>query len=108
MDKNILASKLNLDILLTERCPYGHYEVVDVKFEGANADFIIPHSLNPEHPQDVQYSVLRQTTDGVVYEATDANWTNDYIILRASTASWCGRLLLSVLTEQRTFNPLTL
>jgi hypothetical protein len=89
-----------------KRVPFGKWQIVDVTFpDTINTDCIIPHNLLPNKPSDVQYTILRQTTVGDIYEGTDVNakaWTKDYIVLRSITSKWQGRLLLTLLKDFKT------
>lgn len=99
----------NLDIVLHDRVPDGQWEIVDVAFPAtAHADFQIPHSLSPESAEQVEYTVLRQSTPGTVYEdrsATRTKWSPGFIILRSDTGGWTGRLLLRVLKRSLIWFP---
>lgn len=78
------------------------WEFVDVTFPTvANTDLVIRHKLGPAVPGSVHYQVVRQSTPGTVYEAPTGTvgarkWTSDYIVLRSDTASWNGRLVLTL------------
>lgn len=108
------TDNVRLDIEIHNRIPFGRWQIVDVEFAAADTDFVIPHDLEPSSPYDVHYTVLRQTTTGVVYEVNrgetaDAKaWESDYIVLRSDVANWKGRLLLTVLKRQKEFSPLDL
>lgn len=96
------------NLTIEEVVPFGLWEIVDVKFpSSANVDYVIPHNLQPEDPYDVQITVLKQTTAGTVYQSTSGTtkpWNSKFIVLRSDTASWTGRLLLSLLRVQKPFN----
>lgn len=80
------------------RLPIATSEYVDVTFAStANADTVIPHSLNTPNYDDIRYLVVEQDGAGSVYRdlsATRRAWGRNYLILRASTASLTARLLL--------------
>jgi hypothetical protein len=92
--------------VIEEKTPVVDWEIVDVTFGGTpDTDLVIRHHLLPKNPNAVQYTVLRQTTPGVVYEnRTPTNyksWTTEYIVLRSDTAHWSGRLLLTLMKNKR-------
>lgn len=91
--------------------PIGKWTYVDVQFPATpNTDCVIRHGLLPDSPNDVEYSIVRTTTGGTVYEPLEVVGakasTTQYIILRSDTASWKGRLLLTVPKSPKPFNPL--
>jgi len=108
------TDNVRLDIELHNRTPVGRWEIVDVELGGADLDFVIPHNLKPSNPYDVHYSVIKQTTAGVLYEAVQGStpnakaWESDYIVLRSDVANWKGRLLLFILKRPIPFVPLDL
>ena len=89
-----------LDVQLHQVVSAGQWEVVDVTFTAANTDTQIAYThLEPPTPESVEYTVLRQTGLGTVYEdrsAGRAKWGDGYIILR-STAPQTARIFLQVL-----------
>jgi len=89
-----------LDVQLHQVVAAGQWEIVDVAFTASNVDTQVAYThLEPPTPESVEYTVLRQTGLGTVYEdrsAGRAKWGDGYIILR-STAPQTARLLLQVL-----------
>lgn len=98
------------NVQLHRRLPWGKWQIVDVKFpSGANTDYVIGHDLGPTDPQDVHYTVLKQTTAGTIYQSFAGSakpWTTSYIVLRSDTSNWKGRILLTLLKNPMTFNPM--
>lgn len=96
----VRGSERPLDVQLHAVVPDGQWEVVDVTFTAANADTQVAYTrLVPPTAESVEYTVLRQTGLGTVYEdrsAARAKWGDGYIILR-STAPQTVRILLRVL-----------
>jgi hypothetical protein len=83
------------------REPATAYQIVDVLFSAANVDVDITHTLTPLHPEDVRYTVLRQSANAVVYQdlsSTRTAWQQNLIHLRASTPT-AARVLLTLETE---------
>jgi hypothetical protein len=88
---------------LDDRDPFVSWQVVDVQFpEEENTDFVIPHNLRVNHPRDVHYRVIKQFTNGDIYESANADakkWESDFIVLRSDVPKWTGRILLGVLKK---------
>jgi hypothetical protein len=86
---------------LKSRDPFVSWEIVDVQFPSTpDTDLVIRHNLHVEQPRDVHYRVIKQFTQGDVYETVEGGstkWTTDYIVLRSDFGGWTGRLLLGVL-----------
>lgn len=95
----------SLDQELHLRIPFGIWQIVDVTFPSTpDTNLVIRHTLAPTKPGDVHYTVIKQTTAGVVYEALDADrklWTPEFIVLRSDVGGWNGRLLLSLLKTSK-------
>lgn len=78
--------------------PFGQYEYVEVVFELANADKIIPHTLTPNTPKEIDYVVMGKSTACDVYHdvGLDARpWGRGYVVLRCTQAGAAVTLLLT-------------
>lgn len=99
------STNSDFDIALHERTPVAQWQIVEVEFPSTpDTDYEIVHRLKPPTAEEVEYTVLRQSTAGVVYEDRSAGrrkWGPNFIVLRSDTASWKGRLLLQVLKSAR-------
>ncbi len=93
--------QMSPETLIAQSVPFAQYQVVDVEFPStADSDLIVRHGLDVKNPYDVQFTVLKQYQPGSVYEDDTIDkrpWQLGYVVLRSDTASWRGRLLLSVL-----------
>lgn len=86
--------------------PIGQYEYVDVTFQAADTETIIPHHLTPDNPESVRWIDI---TPGSVYSGGEGevqvfrsgnpsrkSWGDGYIVLMANVAGYTTRLLLFV------------
>ncbi len=91
----------NLDVTIHLYVPDGQWEIVDVTFPSTpDTDYKIRHNLTPPSNEQIEYTVLRQSTPGVVYEDRSPSrvpWGEKFIVLRSDVSSWHGRLMLRVL-----------
>ena len=95
----------DFSIGMHSRVPDAAWYITDVTFPAsANTDCQIPYSAQfasaLPNPDAVEYSVLRQSAAGSVYEdssLTRTAWGRGFIILRSDTAALKCRLLLRVL-----------
>ena len=85
--------------------PFGQYEYVDVTFQAADTDTVIPYkTLKPATAESVRWIDI---TPGSVYSAGEApavvfrsgnpariQWAPNYIVLMSSVAGYTTRLLL--------------
>ncbi len=98
------------DQLIHKYSPIGQWQLVDVVFPAApDTEISIRHTLTPQQPRDIHYTVVRNCTGGTVYESQALNrkeWGTNFIVLCADNTSWKGRLLLWVPKTQQPFNPL--
>lgn len=69
--------------LIEKGITHTRWQTVNVTFESAYVDKVIPHSLNPHHPYDVKWEVIDANVPGVIYRGTKAPGS-DYIVLRTS------------------------
>lgn len=79
--------------------PFRTTQEVTVTFLGANTDQDVPHQLDVENPEDVNYEVLRQDRAGSVYDNRSAPrraWAKNYIVLRSDVAGMTMKLRLSI------------
>lgn len=94
-----MRSNEELDRALRRTAPYAQYVYVDVVFGEAGVDVLVPHTLRPGHPEQVNYGVVKTTSTCRVYHdgsATRRPWGNGYIVLRSDVDNASVRLLLSV------------
>lgn len=100
-----VKQRLTTEVEQTERDPFVGWQAVDVQFPSTpHSDYVIRHGLTVDNPKDVHYRVIKQFTSGTVYEASDAIWTHEYVVLRSDVANWTGRLLLGTLAEPAVFD----
>lgn len=80
--------------------PFARYQRVVVTFPSTpDTDVVVPHSLNLNDPESVEYIVLKASKAGVVYNdqsATRKAWQQGYVVLRSNVASLVATILLTV------------
>jgi hypothetical protein len=84
---------------LYKSSPYSKFQYVTVTFGTANSDLDVPHDLNPNDPEGVDYEVVRADRACKVYDkqsGTRRAWASNYIVLRCDTAFAVVQLRLSL------------
>lgn len=83
--------------------PVSRFAYVDVHFEYADRDTVVPHGLRPVFPEQVAYSVVQMNGPAIIYHdasATRRAWNSGQMLLRSNVANVSVRLLLTVPAEQ--------
>lgn len=78
---------------------YAQYEYVDAVFGTAGVDVVVPHTLRPGHPEQVNYELVKADSACKVYHdasSTRRPWGDGYIVLRSDVSNTRVRLRLSV------------
>jgi hypothetical protein len=91
-----------IDKRLFKFLPFEGWQFVEVTFESRDRDVKVPHTLNPESPEDVAYIPVRISGGAaVIYDQPTridtinaVTWTRDYIAVRSSLADVTVTLLL--------------
>src|SRR5688572_20159016 len=89
---------------LKQHTPYAQYEIVDVVFGAADADYEVRHSLKPPTPEHIDYTVLRQGQAAIIYHdmsATRTPWREGVLTLRSNITNARVTLLLTVTHQMR-------
>lgn len=105
-DPVLLRALRHIEKELLARTTVAQFEYKDVNFNAsANNDTIIPHSLTPATPEDVDYEVVRwnfasaPATAPVAYVDTSGSrrpWGQGYIVLRSNVANATATIRMSV------------
>lgn len=94
-----------LERRLSGGSPATRFEYVDVWFEFADRDVVVPHGLSPSRPDQVSYLPVQLNGPAVLYHDTSSTrrlWTASNIVLRSNTANTMARVLLMLPAEEAT------
>jgi len=94
-----------LERRLSGGSPATRFEYVDVWFEFADRDVVVPHGLSPARPDQVSYLPVQLNGPAVLYHDTSSTrrlWTASNIVLRSNTANTMARVLLMLPAEEAT------